>query len=270
MQVLSRMVTTASLPHMVQGNSSLHFQRRWSGSCGVLDDVAFQLDPELKVWLRSYKRAHVMQSFAPTCILFISNMVQANTLGNASIESVPAVLETPEARHRPGQLFVTASEFSSPTLEESYVSKKEGRQPKDRSLSRAGNPKRLRPHCHTTAGPTAKTTPLLRDAQKPWGGHPSCGRLADYSPSGTAGQWPPATCKRAATPESSVRRRRRLGPQAGTLKRLRPNCHRKEELKKQGGMRERTKGRGPNDPGVPAPLAAASCHGNCWRVVDGR
>jgi len=70
----------------------LHFQRRWPGSCEVLDDVAFQLDPELKDWLGSYKRAHVMQSFAPTCILFISNMVQAKTMGNASIESVPAVL----------------------------------------------------------------------------------------------------------------------------------------------------------------------------------
>ena len=30
------------------------------------------------------------------------------------------------------------------------------------------------------------------------------------------------------------------------------------------------KGRGPKDPGVAAPLAAAGCRGNCWRVVDGR
>ena len=27
----------------------------------------------------------------------------------------------------------------------------------------------------------------------PWGGHPLCGRPADYLPSGTVGQWPPAT-----------------------------------------------------------------------------
>ena len=39
----------------------------------------------------------------------------------------------------------------------------------------AGIPKRLRPNCHTTAGPTAKSTPLFRDAQKQWGGHTSCG-----------------------------------------------------------------------------------------------
>ena len=30
------------------------------------------------------------------------------------------------------------------------------------------------------------------------------------------------------------------------------------------------KGRGPKDLGVAAPLAAAGCRGNCWRVVDGR
>ena len=34
---------------------------------------------------------------------------------------------------------------------------------------RAGIPKRLRRNCLSTAGPTAKTTPLLRNAQKPRG-----------------------------------------------------------------------------------------------------
>ena len=79
------------------------------------------LDPELKDWLGSYKRAHVMQSFAPTCILFISDMVQAKDdgqrlyrVGTCRAETP----ETPEARHRLGQLFETASEFGSPTLEE--------------------------------------------------------------------------------------------------------------------------------------------------------
>ena len=43
-------------------------------------------------WLGSYKRAHVMHSFAPTCILFVSDMVLAKTVGNDTIESVPAVL----------------------------------------------------------------------------------------------------------------------------------------------------------------------------------
>ena len=40
---------------------------------------------------------------------------------------------------------------------------------------------------------SAETTPPLCVAQKPWGGHPLCGRPADYLPSGTVGQWPPAT-----------------------------------------------------------------------------
>ena len=45
-------------------------------------------------------------------------------------------------------------------------------------------------------GMTAETTPPHRVAQKPWGGHPSCGRPADYLPSGTVGQWPRASCYR--------------------------------------------------------------------------
>ena len=58
-------------------------------------------------------------------------------------------------------------------------------------ISRAGNPKRPLPNCQ--AGPTASSTPLLFDAQMPWGGHPLCGRPAGYLPPGTVGQWPPAT-----------------------------------------------------------------------------
>ena len=39
----------------------------------------------------------------------------------------------------------------------------------------------------------AETTPPFSDTQMPWGGHPSCGRPADYLPSGTVGQWHPVT-----------------------------------------------------------------------------
>ena len=40
-----------------------------------------------------------------------------------------------------------------------------------------------------------ETVPKLpqQDAQKPWGGHPSCDGTADYLPPWTVGQWPPAT-----------------------------------------------------------------------------
>ena len=44
----------------------------------------------------------------------------------------------------------------------------------------------------TTPGWQPKeTVPKLpqQDAQKPWGGHPSCDGTADYLPSGTVGQW---------------------------------------------------------------------------------
>ena len=95
---------------------------------------------------------------------------------------------------------------------------------------------------------------------------PLVGRPADYLPPGTVGQWLPApcnggTCKRAATPEPSFRRRGRLGPRAGILKRKRPNCHSEENSQNSvGGIS--AKGEGPKDPGVAAPLASAGCRGN--------
>ena len=194
-----------------------------------------------------------------------------------------------------------------PTLEESNLDKTEGRRPNDRSFEkgrRAGNPKRQLPHCRTTAGPTAQTTPLLRDAQKPWGGYPLYGRPTDYLPPGTVGQWPPATgqwwtvlkggdpkagqAKKVTTrtpgwqpKETEAQRfRGRLGPQAGIPKRLRPNCHScpRGTLEPawvlhqgEGTQRpQRVKGKGPENLGVAAPLATAGCRGNCWRVVDGQ
>ena len=63
----------------------------------------------------------------------------------------------------------------------------------------------------TTPGWQPKeTVPLLplQDAQKQWGGHPSCDGIADYLPSGTVGQWPPAT-----------------GPWWNVLKGRRPKTH---------------------------------------------
>ena len=55
----------------------------------------------------------------------------------------------------------------------------------------AGIPKRQLLNCQ--AGPTASSTPLLLDAQMPWGGHPQCGSPAGYLTPRTVGQWPPAT-----------------------------------------------------------------------------
>ena len=55
------------------------------------------------------------------------------------------------------------------------------------------------------AGPSAQSTPLLRVAQKPWGGHPRCGRPADYLPPGTVGQWPPAPCNGGPSARAATR-----------------------------------------------------------------
>ena len=134
--------------------------------------------------------------------------------------------------------------------------------------SRAGNPKR----CDLLTAKAGydcfiNATPL-RNAQKPCGGHPWCGRHADL-PAGTVGQWPPAPCnggpnQRAATVEPTMRQRGRLGPQAGIPQRQLPNCHKKRYSRtsmgiahKGGGPKTpvRVKGKGPKDPGVEAPRA---------------
>ena len=221
-----------------------------------------------------------MHSFAPTCILFIINMVQTKTMGNASFELVPAVLETPEARHRLGPLFVTASEFGSPTLEESYLSKKEGRRPKDRSLSRgltqisrAGNPKRRdltatrqqgrlleqRHSCETPrsrgVGTLGVAGPLTTSLRRLWFG----------------GLLPPdngGTSKKGGDP-------RTVHAKKGTRT---PGWHRKEKEAQlplvsekrysqiSVGCMSAQRGGGPKTP----VCEAATCRGNCWRVVDGQ
>ena len=80
----------------------------------------------------------------------------------------------------------------SPTLEDSYRRATQGPITVRgfTRISRAGNPKRPHPNCQ--AGPTASSTPLLLDAQMPWGGHPQL--AADYLPPETVGQWLPAPC----------------------------------------------------------------------------
>ena len=88
-----------------------HFQRQWPGSCEALDDVAFQLDPRAEglAWLLQTSASDA--DFCANLLHFISDMVQAKTLGNASIESAPDVLR--HLRHGIGwgHLFETATEF---------------------------------------------------------------------------------------------------------------------------------------------------------------
>ena len=62
--------------------------------------------------------------------------------------------------------------------------------------SRAGNPKRLLPNCQSRAVCSIDATPSSRP-----GGHPRCGRPADYLPPGAVGQWPPATKQRWIVPK---------------------------------------------------------------------
>ena len=105
-------------------------------------------------------------------------------------------------------------------------------------------------------GMTAETTPPFGDAQKPWGGHPSCDPAPLTTSFGTVGQWPPATGqwwneRRGGDPKTDRASQRGGDPKTD---------QRKEELSKQLGG----EGRGPENPGVVAPLTSASCRGNCW------
>ena len=87
-----------------------------------------------------------------------------------------------------------------------------------------------------------------------------------------AGRELPQQERRAATPEPTNRGRGRLGPRAGNPKRTRPDYLEKRYSRTSVGIARRegaqrpqcAKERGPKDPGIAAPLAAAGCRGNCW------
>ena len=110
---------------------------------------------------------------------------------------------------------------------------------------------------------------------------------ADYLPSGTVGQWPPATGqwwneRRGGDPRTDHATQRGLthNSRTGNPKRLRSNCHSSLLVlsktawvaqNREGAQGPQcAKGRGPKDPGVAAPLPAAVCRGNCQRDTDGR
>ena len=104
---------------------------------------------------------------------------------------------------------------------------------------------------------TAKTTPPSGDAQKPWGGHPLvCSGTTDYllRDCGSVGTPAPGnggTNKGAATQKPTVRHK---GAATQT-----PTSERRNSQKQLGGQ-----GKGPENPGVLAPLTSASCRGNYW------
>ena len=101
---------------------------------------------------------------------------------------------------------------------------------------------------------TAKTTPPFGDAQKPWGGHPSCDPAPLTTSFGTVGQWERRhrlNERRGGDPKTDRETQRGGDPKTD---------QRKEELSKQLGV----EGKGPENPGVVAPLSSASCRGNCW------
>ena len=93
-------------------------------------------------------------------------------------------------------------------------------------------------------------------------------RPADYLPSGTVGQWPPATGqwwneRRGGDPKTDRASQRGGVPKTdrATQRGGDPKTdQRKEELSKQLGV----EGKGPENPGVVAPLTSASCRGNYW------
>ena len=145
---------------------------------------------------------------------------------------------------------------------------REGRRPWNRPSEergrlgpRAGIPKRLRFNCHS---------------KSPW--HPKWAGPLTTSLRGLWGQWLPAPVQwwnelKGRRPKNRPSEERgRLGPRAGIPKRKRPNCHEGRYSRTSVGSapRERpqrpqcVEEKGPEDPGVAAPLACAGCRGNCW------
>ena len=104
---------------------------------------------------------------------------------------------------------------------------------------------------------TAETTPPSGDAQKPRGGHPSCApaplttSFGDCGSVGTPAPGNGETNEGAAT-QKPVRATQRGGDPK--------TDQQKEELSKQLGC----EGKGPENPGVVAPLTSTSCRGNYW------
>ena len=85
-------------------------------------------------------------------------------------------------------------------------------------------------------------------------GTPRVCRPADYLPSGTVGQWPPATGqwwneRRGGDPTTDqATKGLTQNSRAGNPKRKRPNCHNKEVLSNQRGLQQRNKWSKSHDP----------------------
>ena len=107
-----------------------------------------------------------------------------------------------------------------------------------------------------------------------WSRRPLCGKPAGCLPPGTLGQWLPAPCNGGPSTRAATRkptRRGRLGPRAGIPKRKLPNCQKqKGTLESAWAASTQCKKKGPENPGVVAPLADAGCRGNRRYVTFGR
>ena len=110
----------------------------------------------------------------------------------------------------------------------------------------------------------------------PWSGHPLCGRPAGYLPPGTVGQWPPAPCSGGPSQGRRPENRPRGDDSDPGLASRREsdlgNCHATDRgtLEPAWAASTHSEGKGPENPSVVAPLAAAGCRGNRRRAVDRR
>ena len=141
-------------------------------------------------------------------------------------------------------------------------------------ISRAGIPKRPLPNCQ--AGPTALSTPLFRvfrHAQKPWGGHPWwTGPLT----TSLRGLWVSGYLLRAMADRAQGRRpENRPGgndsdPGLAPRRERDPTANIRVTLEPAWTAPTYSEGKGPEDPGVVAPLADAGCRGNRRYDMFGR
>ena len=148
-------------------------------------------------------------------------------------------------------------------------------------ISRAGNPKRRDLTAAIQQDRLLKQRQCFETPRSRGVGTLRVGRPAGYLPSGTVGQWPPATGQwwtelKGGDPRTDQTRKemtwtpgRQPKETASQLPLVTKRYSRMGEVasahKREGDQGPKcAKGRGPKDPGVTAPLVAAGCRGNCW------
>ena len=149
----------------------------------------------------------------------------------------------------------------------------EGRRPKDRSvkggsLVSPGLASQRDRFLTAKQGRYASSTPLLLDAQMPWGGHPLCGRPAGYLPSGTVASChlTMADCAQGRRPENRPGVKRTTWTPGWHPEETEALPARRDTLKPAWSASTHSEGKGAEDPGASSIAQRGNCRLQSVRV----